>query len=46
MKNMNYESCETENQQKKKTPLQWSITSLESHQVINCDEITIKVNFV
>lgn len=29
---------------KNKPPLQWSITSLESQQIVNCDDYTVKVN--
>ena len=29
---------------RKKPSLQWSITSLKSHQVVNCDDFTVKVN--
>lgn len=38
------ERCKNEMQPRKKPPLQWSITSLKSHQIIKCDEITLKVN--
>lgn len=29
---------------RKKPSLQWSITSLKSQQIVNCDDFTVKVN--
>lgn len=35
---------EIEKRPRKKTTFQWSITSLKSQQIVNCDDFTVKVN--
>lgn len=35
---------EIEKRPRKKPTFQWSITSLKSQQIVNCDDFTVKVN--
>lgn len=38
-----YHSHKNQVRPRKNQTLQWSITSLESHQIVNCDAFTLKV---